>query len=100
MASDTQILFRGLGDSQFANTDIDLENKKMTINSSNTKPHVYFNDEYANIQVFDDKGNLVYEKSYIGDVASPSNDIQKIEVASGHPSYSTSNGVLFNKNKT
>lgn len=27
-------------------------------------------------------------------------DFQKIEVASGHPSYSTSNGVLFNKNKT
>ena len=27
-------------------------------------------------------------------------DFQKIEVASGHPSYSTRNGVLFNKNKT
>ena len=52
----------------------------MTINSSNTKPHVYFNDEYANIQVFDDKGNLVYEKSYIGDVASPSNDTIDIDI--------------------
>lgn len=26
--------------------------------------------------------------------------LQKIQVASGHPSYSASNGVLFNKNKT
>ena len=80
MASDTQILFRGLGDDQFANAEIDLENKKMTINSANTKPHVYFNDEYANIQVFDNKGNLVYEKSYIGDIASPSNDTINIDI--------------------
>ena len=80
MASDTQILFKGLGDSQFAYAELDLENKKMTINSANTKPHVYFDDEYANIQVFDNESKLIYEKSYIGNEASPSNDILDVDV--------------------
>lgn len=80
MASDTQILFKGLGDGQFANAEIDLENKKMAINSANTKPHVYFDDEYANIQVFDNNDNLIYEKSYIGNEANPSNDTIDIDV--------------------
>lgn len=80
LASDTQILFRGLGDAQFANAKLDLENKKLTIVSANTQPHVYFNDEYANIQVFDKDGNLLYEKSYIGNIASASNDTINVDI--------------------
>ena len=79
-SSDTQILFKGLGDGQFADIKMDLENKKLTVNSLNTKPHVYFTDEYANIQIFDTKGNLVYEKSYIGNTSNPSNDTIDIEI--------------------
>lgn len=80
LSSDTAILFKGLGDAQFANVKIDLENKQININSSNTQPHVYFNDEYANIQIYDTEGKLVYEKSYIGNVSSPSNDTIDIEL--------------------
>ena len=79
-SSDTQILFKGLGDGQFADIKMDLENKKLTVNSLNTKPHVYFTDEYANIQIFDTKGNLVYEKSYIGNTSNASNDTIDIEI--------------------
>lgn len=80
LSSDTQILFKGLGDAQFANAELDLSNKQLTINSVNTQPHVYFNDEYANIQIYDIDGKLIYEKSYIGNVASPSNDIINIDI--------------------
>lgn len=80
LASDTQILFKGLGDSEFAKIKIDFENKEINIISNNTQPHVYFTDEYANVQIFDNNGNKIYEKSYIGNVASPSNDTISIKV--------------------
>lgn len=80
LASDTQISFRGLGDSEFAKIKIDFENKKLNVISNNTQPHVYFTDEYANIQILDNNGNIVYEKNYIGNVANPSNDIINIDI--------------------
>ncbi len=80
LSSDTQIIFRGLGDSEFAKLTIDLENKKLKVVSNNIQPHVYFNDEYANIQIFDKAGKLIYEKSYIGNVANPSNDELDIDL--------------------
>lgn len=80
LASDTQISFRGLGDSEFAKIKINLENNELNVISNNTQPHVYFTDEYANVQIFDKDGNLVYEKSYIGNVASPSNDTINIDL--------------------
>ena len=82
LASDTQISFRGLGDSEFAKLKIDLENNELNLISNNMQPHVYFTDEYANVQIFDKYGNLLYEKSYIGNVASPSND--KIDIDLGY----------------
>ena len=42
--------------------------------------HVYFTDEYSNIQIFDKQGNKLYEKSYIGNVANPSNDTIDIDI--------------------
>lgn len=74
LASDTQISFRGLGDSEFAKLKMNMENKKLQIISNNMSSHVYFTDEYANLQIVDTQGNVVYEKSYIGNVPNPSND--------------------------
>lgn len=74
LASDTLISFRGLGDSEFAKLKMDMENKNLQIISNNMSSHVYFTDEYANLQIVDTQGNVVYEKSYIGNVPNPSND--------------------------
>ena len=74
LSSDTLISFRGLGDSEFAKLKMDMENKKLQIISNNMSSHVYFTDEYANLQIVDTQGNVVYEKSYIGNVPNPSND--------------------------
>ena len=68
------ISFRGLGDSEFAKLKMNMENKKLKIISNNMSSHVYFKDEYANLQIVDTQGNMVYEKSYIGNVPNPSND--------------------------
>lgn len=74
LASDTLISFRGLGDSEFAKLKMNMENKNIQAISNNTSSHVYFTDEYANLQIVDTQGNVVYEKSYIGNVPNPSND--------------------------
>lgn len=79
LASDTQIVFQGLGNSEFARITMDLENKTIRVNSYNTDPHVYFTDEYASIQIFDENENLIYEKIYIGNTKSPSDDTVKID---------------------
>lgn len=78
-ASDTQISFRGLGDSEFAKLKMDMENKNLTIVSNNMSSHVYFTDEYANLQIVDTQGNVIYEKSYIGNVPNPSNDTINVD---------------------
>ena len=74
LASDTQISFRGLGDSEFAKLKMNMENKNIQVIGNNMSSHVYFTDEYANLQIVDTQGNVVYEKSYIGNVPNPSND--------------------------
>lgn len=74
LASDTVISFRGLGDSEFAKLKMDMENKNIQVISNNMSSHVYFTDEYANLQIVDTQGNVIYEKSYIGNVPNPSND--------------------------
>lgn len=79
LAQDTQIVFRGLGDNEFATITMDLENKKLNLKSNNSQPHVYFTDEYANLQVFDNEGNKIYEQSYIGNVANSVDDIIPID---------------------
>lgn len=74
LASDTVISFRGLGDSEFAKLKMDMENKNIQVISNNMSSHVYFTDEYANLQIVDTQGKVIYEKSYIGNVPNPSND--------------------------
>lgn len=74
LASDTVISFRGLGDSEFAKLKMNMENKNIQVISNNMSSHVYFTDEYANLQIVDTQGNVIYEKSYIGNVPNPSND--------------------------
>ena len=80
LASDTEIQFKGLGDSLFAKATLDLENKEIRVKSNNQSSHVYFTDEYANIQIFDKDGKQVYEKSYIGNVNNPGDDIIPIDL--------------------
>ena len=79
LASDTLISFRGLGDSEFAKLKMYMENKNIQVISNNMSSHVYFTDEYANIQIVDTQGNVVYEKSYIGNVPNPSNDTINVD---------------------
>ena len=56
-----------------------MENKNIQVISNNMSSHVYFTDEYANIQIVDTQGNVVYEKSYIGNVPNPSNDTINVD---------------------
>lgn len=79
LISDTEIILNGLGDAKFATLSMNLENGTMEINSLNTQPHVYFTDEYANIEIIDKDGKQVYKKSYLGNIASASDDTIKIE---------------------
>ena len=79
LASDTNIIFKGLGNAKFADVNMDLQNKKIYINSLNTQPHSYFSDQYANIKILDDNDEVLYEKSYIGNQTSPSNDTINIQ---------------------
>lgn len=80
LASDTKIRFKGLGDSEFGNLTIDLENKNIHIVSYNIKPHVYFTDEYMNVKILDSDNKTIYEKQYIGNQSSPSDDNIKFEL--------------------
>lgn len=80
LASDTKILLLGLGDSKFAEINMNLNKKEMRIDSLNVQPHSYFTDEYANVQIYDNKGKQVYEKSYIGNLQSPSDDTINIDI--------------------
>lgn len=66
MASDTAISFLGLGDSQFAKLNIDMDSKKINFVANNMQPHSYFTDEYAIVKIYDKDGNLIYEKDFIG----------------------------------
>ena len=66
MASDTAISFQGLGNSEFAKLNIDMNNKKINFIANNMQPHSYFSDEYANIKIYDSNGKIIYEKSFIG----------------------------------
>lgn len=80
IASDTQIQFKGLGDSLFASATMNLENKEIRIKSNNQSSHSYFTDEYANIQIFDKDGKQIYEKSYIGNVNNPGDDTIPVDI--------------------
>lgn len=66
MASDTEISFLGLGDSQFAKLNIDMDSKKINFVANNMQPHSYFTDEYAIVKIYDKDGKLIYKKDFIG----------------------------------
>ncbi|WP_430536403.1 putative mucin/carbohydrate-binding domain-containing protein [Listeria rocourtiae] len=57
----------GLSDAEFATMKIDLDKGKATIQQNNAEPHWYFpNKAYAAILIYDEKGNQVYEKNFVG----------------------------------
>lgn len=66
MASDTEISFLGLGDSQFAKLNIDMDSKKINFVANDMQTHSYFTDEYAIVKIYDKDGKLIYEKDFIG----------------------------------
>lgn len=65
-ASETEISFEGLGNTEFAKLNIDMPIKKLIFKANAVMPHSYFTDEYMNIKVYDTSGNIVYERSFIG----------------------------------
>ena len=79
LASDTKVRLTGLGNSEFANITMDMENKTIRVKGNNQQPHSYFTDEYSNIQILDENGNKIYEKSFIGNVNSPCDDTLNIQ---------------------
>ena len=79
LASDTKVRLTGLGNSEFANITMDMENKTIRVKGNNQQPHSYFTDEYSNIQILDENDNKIYEKSFIGNVNTPCDDTLNIE---------------------
>ena len=69
-----KITLKGLGNSVFAEINIDGYNKNININSFNTQPHSYYNYKYASVEILSNTGERKYYKEYIGDRKQPSNE--------------------------
>ena len=79
--TDTMFRFNGLGDATFATITF-TDAGTMKVISNHTKPHVYFTDEYAGINVYNAENELVYSKNYIGDQNSEAAE-DEITIAPG-----------------
>lgn len=70
LATDSKIYLKGLGNDIFANITFS-EQKNMTVTTYNRAPHVYFNDIYSKIEIYDLNNQLVYQKEFIGSQTYP-----------------------------
>ncbi|WP_371411522.1 putative mucin/carbohydrate-binding domain-containing protein [Bacillus toyonensis] len=65
--TDQKIRFLGLGDSEFAVFQTNLNSHHATFNIIKDKPHSYYEGEkYASLQLTDDKGKVIYNKELLG----------------------------------
>ncbi|WP_207695509.1 hypothetical protein DOK67_0000136 [Enterococcus sp. DIV0212c] len=60
------VTFKGISDEVFATMAIDLEKKNAVIETKQTMPHWYFEQQYASILIQDNAGNKRFSKEYIG----------------------------------
>lgn len=60
------VKLNGLGEGTFSEITTDLKENKIKIKINSGKPHVYFSNQYAKIEIFDENKNSIYEKSFIG----------------------------------
>ena len=61
------IKLKGLGDFNFAEIITDLKENKINIKINKGKPHIYFNDTYAKIQLINQDNKIIYDKEFRGD---------------------------------
>lgn len=64
--SNWQINMNGWGTSNFCRIQFNVETGKLTVISTNAKPHALVNDKYAEITVYDAKDSCIYYKYYHG----------------------------------
>ncbi|EOV3185515.1 putative mucin/carbohydrate-binding domain-containing protein, partial [Enterococcus faecalis] len=66
-AASDLITFKGYNNKEFATIKANYEEQTVAIDIINEKPHTYYgSDIYASIQVHDDNGTLLYEKTMQG----------------------------------
>ena len=58
--------FLGLGDNEYANLKLDYNSRKLILTTRARQPHVYFDYTYVKLEIFDNKGNSIYLKDFIG----------------------------------
>ncbi|EUJ39147.1 putative enhancing factor (viral) [Listeria weihenstephanensis FSL R9-0317] len=68
------VTFKGLSDYQFATMVLDKATNNLHIETRAIRPHSYFSDAYASIEVRNTNDQVVYAKSFIG------NEVGKAEV--------------------
>ncbi|MFV0424876.1 MAG: putative mucin/carbohydrate-binding domain-containing protein [Bacilli bacterium] len=66
--SENTIYLRGLSNYRFA--DVITSSDNIRINILNRAPHVYYSgEEFANVKIYDNQNSVIFEKSFIGDIA-------------------------------
>ena len=72
--ANTVIRFNGLSFVNYFTATYDPAKMQVRMKTENKKPHSYFSEKdgtYSSITLYDDKGNVIYTKVHIGDIASP-----------------------------
>ncbi|MGV3041969.1 putative mucin/carbohydrate-binding domain-containing protein [Staphylococcus rostri] len=76
-----QILLKGLGNELFARIVYQPQTGEVKYQEYATKPHVYFNDEYAHVTIHTQAGQVVLDRSMIGNqVGEALTKIRKLTV--------------------
>ncbi|EUJ44804.1 putative mucin/carbohydrate-binding domain-containing protein [Listeria rocourtiae] len=60
--AENKMVFKGLGDSIFAIATVDPEKGNLELNVTSKRPHSYFENEYASIEVLDEQGNSAFKR--------------------------------------
>ncbi|WP_317914367.1 immunoglobulin-like domain-containing protein [Carnobacterium maltaromaticum] len=61
---------KGLGDRVFSEMEISIQNMEATVSTFQGAPHSYFSDNYASILIEDSRGQVKYDKKYVGNVSN------------------------------
>ncbi|EUJ21738.1 putative enhancing factor (viral) [Listeria grandensis FSL F6-0971] len=60
--AEENMVFKGLGNVIFARATVDAEKNSFELDVTRSQPHVYFDDEYASVEVLDDQGKSLLKK--------------------------------------
>lgn len=61
-----ELIFKGISDDIFATASVDPEKGNLEFAITKSDPHVYFKDDYASIQVFNENGQSVFKSTMNG----------------------------------